>query len=544
MKKTKILASVLLGASLLLGATACGQKGGSSAASEDYGLKKVSFPLKKKVSLTMINQNSTLAPKDPNKQLIFKRLEKETGVHIKWTNYQDDFAEKRNLDISSGAIPDAIFNAGATDSDLLKWAKDGTIISVDKLVNKYMPNLKKIYKEHPEYKKMATASDGHMYSFPWIEELGSGKESIHTVNDIAWINVKWLKKLGLEMPKTTADLEKVLEAFKNDDPNGNGKKDEIPMTYVDGDGNEDMKSLYADFGGDGDNDDHIVVDNNGKVNFTADDPAWRKATEYFHKLYSKGLIDKSVFEQDWNDLVAKGAKKNVGVYFTWDRANITGDNEDYQAMPVLAGPNGVRQVARTNNFGFDRGRMVITSANKNLELTAKWIDKLYAPIQSVQDNWGTYGDKTMQNIFEMSKNSKGQPMLKHLPLEGSAPVEVREKTNIAGPLAVLNSYYNVYTTEPDDAKWRLDVLKKVYVPFVNHKYNYPQIFMNEKDTEDLNQYKTDLSDYINRSRAQFIKNGVTDSSWKTYLAGLKKNGSDKYLKIKQRNYDKYKKDNE
>lgn len=48
---------------------------------------------------------------------------------------------------------------------------------------------------------MITAPDGHIYSFPWIEELGEGKESIHTVNDIAWINKEWLDKLGLDMPK-------------------------------------------------------------------------------------------------------------------------------------------------------------------------------------------------------------------------------------------------------------------------------------------------------------------------------------------------------
>lgn len=38
-------------------------------------------------------------------------------------------------------------------------------------------------------------------------------------------------------------------------------------------------------------------------------------------------------------------------------------------------------------MGFARDKMVITSVNKNLELTAKWIDAQYAPLQSVQNNW-------------------------------------------------------------------------------------------------------------------------------------------------------------
>lgn len=61
---------------------------------------------------------------------------------------------------------------------------------------------------------MITAPDGHIYSFPWIEELGAGKESIHSVNDIPWINMEWLNKLGLKMPTTTEELKNVLIAFK------------------------------------------------------------------------------------------------------------------------------------------------------------------------------------------------------------------------------------------------------------------------------------------------------------------------------------------
>ncbi|MTV91065.1 extracellular solute-binding protein, partial [Streptococcus pneumoniae] len=217
--KTFSKSAVLLTASLAVLA-ACGSK--NTASSPDYKLEGVTFPLQEKKTLKFMTASSPLSPKDPNEKLILQRLEKETGVHIDWTNYQSDFAEKRNLDISSGDLPDAIHNDGASDVDLMNWAKKGVIIPVEDLIDKYMPNLKKILDEKPEYKALMTAPDGHIYSFPWIEELGDGKESIHSVNDMAWINKDWLKKLGLEMPKTTDDLIKVLEAFKNGDPNGNG----------------------------------------------------------------------------------------------------------------------------------------------------------------------------------------------------------------------------------------------------------------------------------------------------------------------------------
>ena len=108
------------------------------------------------------------------------------------------------------------------------------------------------------------------------------------------------------------------------------------------------------------------------------------------------------------------------------KRNITGMNDKYDLMPALAGPDGQINVTRTNGMGFDRGRMVITNANKNLEATAKWVDQLYDPLQSVQNNWGTYGDKSQQNIFEFDEAKR---MLKHLPLNGTAPVELRQKLN-------------------------------------------------------------------------------------------------------------------
>lgn len=532
MKKRWIASSVIvLASTIVLGA--CGSK--NTVSSPDYELKKVSFPLKDKVTLKFMTSSSTLAPKDPNQKLILKRLEKETGVKIEWTNYQSDFAEKRNLDISSGDLPDAIHNDGASDVELMSWAKQGVIVPVEDLIKKYMPNLQKVLDEKPEYKSMITAPDGHIYSFPWIEELGEGKESIHSVNDMAWINKAWLDKLGLKMPQTTDELVKVLEAFKTQDPNGNGKADEIPMSFINKPGNEDFKVLFGSFG-EGDNDDHLIVSNDNKVDFTADNDSYKEGVAFMRSLQEKGLIDSEAFEQDWNTYIAKGGEDLYGVYFTWDKNNISKNKSDYEVLPVLAGPKGQKNVTRTNNVGFSRDRMVITSANKNLELTAKWIDQQYAPLQSVQNNWGTYGDKKQQNIFAFDKNQK---MLKHLPLEGTAPTEIRQKTEVGGPLAILDSYYGKVTTMPDDAKWRLDILKENYVPYMKNESIYPKIFMKEKDLDKVAQIEADMNDYIARKRAEWITKGGIDKEWESYKKELERYGLTEWLTIKQKYYDDY-----
>ncbi|MFX4023051.1 ABC transporter substrate-binding protein, partial [Streptococcus suis] len=78
-------------------------------------------------------------------------------------------------------------------------------------------------------------------------------------------------------------------------------------------------------------------------------------------------------EQDWNTYLAKGSENLYGVYFTWDKANITGMNETYDILPVLAGPDGPKHITRTNGMGFHRDGLVITSAPPNLDLAAAWL---------------------------------------------------------------------------------------------------------------------------------------------------------------------------
>lgn len=538
MKKISILVSTALVISMLV--TGCGGAASSGASkakgtnsSPGYGLSNISFPLKNNVSLKMLTHSSALAPSDPNKKLIFQRLEKKTNVHIDWTNYTDDqFSDKKNLLLASGDLPDVIFDAGFSDNDLLRYSSQGVIVPVEDLINKYMPNFKKILDKNPQYKAMITAPDGHIYSFPWIEELGTGKNAIQALDDIPWINKKWLDKLGLPMPTTTDELEKDLLAFKNNEAKLGTKV--IPMSFMINHGGEDPAMLLGAFGM-GDNNDHYMVTEDKKVIYSTNQDGYKNGIKWLNKLQTEGLIDKEAFTQDWNTYEAKGKNQQYGLYFTWDKANISGASDDYVQLPPLKGPDGTVNVPRTNNIGFDRGRCVITSSNQNLELTAKWIDLCYAPIQSVQDNWGTYGDKTQQNIFELTSDGN----LKHLPLTGTAPVELRQKTCVGGPLAVLNSYYGKETTKPDDAAWRLNILQTTYVPYMKATYNYPLTFMNKDDQAQVTQLDTAVKTYAERMKAQWILKGGIDNDWSSYQNQLNQLGLSKILNIKQKYLDNY-----
>ncbi|MGL6201641.1 MAG: ABC transporter substrate-binding protein [Lachnospiraceae bacterium] len=514
----------------------------------DTPVEEVEFPLKEKKELSFITSAPATTTQDPNERLIFKRLEEQTNVHIDWTCFVDDqFADKKNLALAQfGNLPDGLFTAGMSDYDLLRYAKQGIIIPLENLIDKYMPNLQAVFEKYPEYKTMCTAPDGHIYSFPWIEQLGEGKEAIQAIGYIPYINKKWLGFLGLEVPATVDELEQVLIAFRDHaeeiQEEFNIEGDIIPMSFIVNDGDQDPAFLINGFGeGYGDTPDHFAVTDEEEVIYTAVQEGYKEGIQWLHQLVAEDLVDPEAFTQDWSTYVAKGKNHRYGLFFTWDPANI--DNyDDYVMLPALAGSDGIVNITRQNGSetsGYDRGRCVLTFSCRDTALAAAWIDQMYEPIQSVQNNWGTYGEEDKSNIFEMTTNDEGDIMLQHLPLGDESPVEVRQAQSVNGPLAILNDYYDVYVTQPDDAKWRLDNMHETYLEDMNSKYVYPNVFMNIEDTNKVTQYDTDIKSYVEQKKADWILNGGIEEEWDSYLEKMEAYGLSDYLSIKQKYFDKY-----
>lgn len=506
------------------------------------------FPLKEKETITGLISYPTASEPDPNKRAIFERLEQETNVHVDWTAIpSDQWGDKIALQmVNYKTLQDFVFSGGFSDSNLLKYADQGVIIPLEDYIEKDMPNLNKVFEKYPEYKAMVTATDGHIYSLPWIEQLGEGKTAIQTVGGMSYINKKWLDFLKLEVPTDIESFENVLQQFKDHaseiQAEFNIEGSIIPMSCIVNNGDQDPAILINGFGegyGDADKDRHIAVTKDKKVISAATQEGYKEGIKWLHKLYAKGLIDPECFTQEWSTYVSKGKSGRYGVCFTWDIANI--DNlKDWVPLPALTAD--IRNITPQNGSftsGFDRGRCVVTALAKHPALVCGWLDQMYAPIQSPQNNWGTYGEKDKFNIFEMSTNSKGEPMLKHAPLGDVSPVEVREAQSVGGPLAILNEYYNVYVTVPDDAQYRLDWIKNIYTPDMNTKYVYPNVFMSQKDTEEISNLLADIKKEINTKKSDWIMNGMSDEDWNEYIKKLDAYGLQRFLEIYQSYLDKY-----
>ena len=71
------------------------------------------------------------------------------------------------------------------------------------------------------------------------------------------------------------------------------------------------------------------------------------------------------------------------------------------------------------------------------------------------------------------------------------------------------------------------------------EYVYPNVFMSQEDTDELNQYDTDLKKYTEQMKAEWIMNGGIEEQWDEYLTTLDEYGLQKWLEIKQKYLDDY-----
>ena len=550
--------SVSAAAAAAAALTACGggAGGGEAVDVSEVNPEDVQLPLAETATLSGLTNYPAGSESEPNNRTIFKRLEEETNVHIEWKTIQSDqWGDKIALEMSNiNTLPDFVFNANFGDTELLKYAKQGVILNVEELIDTFMPNLQAVFEQAPEYRTMCTDEEGHIWALPWIEQLGYEKTAIQTVGNMSFINKAWLDFLSLPIPSTVEEFESTLVAFKDNAAQLKSEfgidGDVIPMSCIMNDGDQDPYILINGFGegyGDPDRGKHIAVTDEGKVVCVANSEGFRKGTEWLHGLYEKGLIDPEAFTQEWSTYVAKGKSGRYGVLFSWDVANIAQVSMDdliagvgWVPLPALKADT-VNITPQTGSFtsGFQRGRCVITAAAKNPALVASWLDKMYDPIQSPQNNWGTYGEDDDFDIFVMGTNDAGEPMLQHAPLGDASPVEVREAESVNGPLAILDSYYGVYVTCPDDAQYRLDWIKDIYTPDMNFKYCYPNVFMNTEDTTEVSNLMADIMKCINTFKSDAIMNGFGDAEWNQLQSDLEAYGLQKYLDIHQKYLDEY-----
>ncbi|MFC0334409.1 extracellular solute-binding protein [Paenibacillus sepulcri] len=149
---------------------------------------------------------------------------------VKWSAPAgDQYNQKYNLMFASNDLPD-IFLLRSTDNkqsarSMLKKLVDADMVEdLTAVYSQYASDEVKDYYQTFDNKALDYATfDGKMYGLP-------SQGDTYANVQILWVRQDWLDKLSLQAPRTIDDLVTVARAFKEKDPDGNGKADTIGLS--------------------------------------------------------------------------------------------------------------------------------------------------------------------------------------------------------------------------------------------------------------------------------------------------------------------------
>ncbi|HEY5466085.1 MAG TPA: hypothetical protein VIL27_03535 [Clostridia bacterium] len=191
--------------------------------------------------------------------------------------------QKRNLAIATGDLPDIMI----VDSVQFKQLADaGQIEDLTDAYNNYASTdiKEKCYNSKLTDALLSTTLKGRIMGIAYTNPT---EQTFFQV----WLRTDWLKKLNLAEPKSYADLIKIAQAFRDNDPDGNGVKDTygfamhsglITGSFADMTGFFEMFHSYPNL---------WVRDSGNKLVNGSVQPATKTALAELQRLMKLGVLD-------------------------------------------------------------------------------------------------------------------------------------------------------------------------------------------------------------------------------------------------------------
>ena len=527
MKDSKLF-YLCLAAALLLPAAVFG--GGGQSPSQSSGSSAAPAVKVNATGFPIVNNPITMTvfgSRDQNQakwsdMLFFKEYEKKTNIKLDLQEVPaQGFEEKKNLLFASNELPDVFLRAFI---DQVQFAMYGSsskqIIPLDPLMKQWAPTINKIIQENEAVRIAQTAADGHVYVLPQLDFSNTGNMGFKQ-----WINKTWLAKLNLKVPTTPDELRQVLIAFRDKDPNGNGKADEIPL------GIREISSIYVlggSWGLDHQMGDTINISNN-KIHFWLKDDAFKNYLQFLNGLYRDKLLWQNYYKADsrpeWRSNLANAL---FGAFYMPYSDVFINVEDQFIGYPPLKGPNGDQLWADANNGVGTVGAFAISNTNKYPEAAMRWVDYFYTDEGSIFYRYGIEG-QTFH--FDAKGNAVINDNILKAP-EGfmTALGKINLVPGGGGPHLITNRTDGIVAS---------DLTKQVSADLAPYRpkviYNPPSL--SQTDQERVNAILQDLTKYRDESVTKFILGEWGFDRWDEYTRTLDKIGLPELEKIYQQSFD-------
>ena len=497
-----------------------------------------------------------LEPEDPNENLWMQKAAADTGVTFNWiTVPNNSSAERVAMMLATNDLPD-VFWGGVTREQVLQYMDAELFMPVEDLVEKYMPNLQKIFEDRPQYKAMCTAPDGHMYGFPRVEEMNG----LTSTPGGVYVNQDWLDQVGLSVPATLDEWVDMLYAFKDaGDLNGNGVADEYAISW---DYSEGWDNIFAWVSGCYGTPDvtngpitaqesltnHLFVKDN-KIGYAPLEESYQKTAELFHQFYVDGILNPDSFAPATSGTSLHKQKLQqdlpmLGTFMAWGRdGNIT--NRDvlaaYVPQPRIQGPAGKSGYIRNTSELSTTSLGMITTACEYPELVARFVDYCYAPENSVTLNWGAEDfvyKKDENGILRWDVDENGDMIFKN---DFTEFWQMREHSTIGGPNIILNEYYDTVVEYPLDAQTLYDEQVACGKKELLEEYTAvtPRVWFLSEEQAQIDQLRPQINNVVDATIQRWIIDGGADTEFEKFKQDLDGAGLQTFLQVYQTAYDIY-----
>ncbi len=469
-----------------------------------------------------------------------KNLEAGANVKLSFELYPGkEASQKLSVLISSNSkLPDVI-NMNLTSIEVYTYGSQGAFIPLNEYFDKLSNYSKAV---DPKYVKYYTSADGNIYGMPRIvEEVGNDWSSR------MWINKTWLEKLGLSMPKTTDEYYNALKAFKTQDPNGNGKADEIPLIGSNNGWNSTIwPTLMNAFIYSNKDFHYITAGDDGKLDIAINKPEWKQGLEYMNKLCAEGLLSPETWTQDNNQLktiIENADAQIVGSLMLGSMSIYQVESkrkEDMTHLPPLTGPNGVcwstlnaAAVPALNGF--------ITKDCKTPEAAFQMFDYMYNPDMVMQGRFGVkdtdWKEPTPGQGVGLYEKLGYKPVLEYI-----KQIWGTQQNSHWSEVHPTNRTYAIsggqlWNNNPYDSQYMTSLAVPDYMGKAPKNTVLTLIFTPE-EVDQIADIQTAIDTYRDQMTVGFITGSKPLTDWDAYVAELDKMGLQTYLKVCQQAYDR------
>ncbi|GIP27796.1 sugar ABC transporter permease [Paenibacillus sp. J23TS9] len=433
-------------------------------------------------------------------------------------------------------LPDIVNISALDNTTVLNLAKQGVLLDLKPLIEKYSNgNIKKMYDvEFPYAKKSTTSPDGKMYWFSDLHKKTYQGKDPAPVSLTMLIRKDWLEKLNLSVPATAEEYLQTLKAVRDQDANGNGKKDEV-LVYDP----SKFDGAIAQWFGLGTDITAVDVESKKVVSPWYQDGI-KDYFRYLQQLVKEGILDTSLIGGTAEQKQQKMTENQVASLSdynleTYQEPTIQGGGEYLPLMPLKA-VDGITPAAQLEPPFLVWQKYAITKDAKNVEAAIKFFDTIYSDKYADLLYWGIEGQtyKKDDNGANVYINNKSDEELAKI---GQTPGVKLFGDTVFPRVQFANLEFELSSVPKYKADNELSILK--YKPyFVNMNGNYLAI-PDDKQLETKTKILTNLSTYSTELATKLALGQKSLDHWDEYIAEMKKLGLDQLIEIDQQLFDRY-----